>query len=215
MGCRSCGPRMPSDSLWPLRAAPPASWRYGRHMSPKLPPAASRLLLVDDDERLRERLGRALSDRGYHVRVAESPDQALQRLEEGPVDYALMDLRMPGGSGLELVAEFVERSPSTCIVVLTGYGSISTAVEAVRLGASNYLTKPADADMVLAALAKADAEPLSDVPDYEPPTLARTEWEHIQRVVDDCGGNISQAARKLGLHRRTLQRKLHRFPPLR
>ncbi|MFT4625184.1 MAG: two-component system response regulator RegA [Myxococcota bacterium] len=182
-------------------------------MPATVPPPASRILLVDDDDRLRERLGQALTDRGYAVRTASSPAAGLDQLERAPCDYAVVDLRMPGGSGLELVAAIRERSPSTCIVVLTGYGSIATAVDAVRLGAANYLTKPADTDMVLAALARADAAPLTEVPEYAPPSLARTEWEHIQRVLEDCGGNISEAARKLGLHRRTLQRKLQKYPP--
>ena len=116
---------------------------------------------------------------------------------------------MPGKSGLELVKALLEMDPHTKIVVLTGYGSIATAIGAVRLGATHYLSKPADADDIVAAFARGDAPPLAptDV-DYQAPSLARAEWEHINRVLSDCGGNISEAARRLGIHRRSLQRKL-------
>jgi two-component system response regulator RegA len=128
---------------------------------------------------------------------------------------AVVDLRMPGRSGLELVRDLKQLDPSMHVLVLTGYGSIATAVEAVRLGAANYLPKPADADDVLAALGRAGAE--VDVEESEAeaevPTLARAEWEHIHRVMADCGGNISEAARRLGIHRRSLQRKLRKRAP--
>ncbi len=130
-------------------------------------------------------------------------------LEECAPKRAIVDLRMPGGSGLDLLAEMLTRLPELEVVMLTGYGSIATAVEAVKRGAVNYLAKPADVDMILAAFEEAGDREV----DYEPPSLARTEWEHIQRVLEDCDGNVSQAARKLGLHRRTLQRKLQKYPP--
>lgn len=168
------------------------------------------LLLVDDDERLRERLALALRERGLTVLTAPDPPTALRVAESTRIDLALLDLRMPGGSGLPLIAQLRAHSEGIRIVVLTGYGSIATAVEAIRLGAVDYLTKPADADMVLAAFAR-EGPPTE--PAYDPPSLARTEWEHINRVLEDCGGNISQAARKLGMHRRTLQRKLAIRPP--
>src|SRR5262249_33066114 len=124
------------------------------------------------------------------------------------------DLRMPGGSGLELVRDLLAVDPGTRIVVLTGYGSIATAVEAVRLGAAYYLPKPADAEEILAAFKKGSEPPLTDVPtDYAPPSLARAEYEHIQRVLADCGGNVSEAARRLKIHRRSLQRKIQKNPP--
>jgi two-component system response regulator RegA len=178
-----------------------------------LPIAGSRFLLVDDDDRLRDRMARALRDRGYQVEVADGPEQALAKFDAGGADYALLDLRMPGGSGLDLTAALRGLDPNLQIVVLTGYGSIATAVEAVRLGASNYLSKPADADMVLAAFARGGSERPSEAPDYQAPSLARAEWEHINRVLEDCGGNVTKAARVLGLHRRTLQRKLQKYPP--
>ena len=120
---------------------------------------------------------------------------------------------MPGRSGLEVVRDLVALDPHLEVVMLTGYGSIPTAVDAVKLGAVEYLQKPADADMILAAFDRGPLEEASH--DYEPPSLARSEWEHIQRVLTDCGNNISKAARKLGLHRRTLQRKLGKYPPRR
>ncbi len=179
---------------------------------PPIPPG-SRILVVDDDEALRERLAAAFQDRGYEAIVAEGPPQAIAALVQEPT-HAVVDLRMPEGPGLPLVQELLRRRPDLKVVVLTGYGSIATTVAAMRLGATNYLAKPADADMVLAAFARGDVAPLDEAPvDYEAPTLARAEWEHINRVLDDCGGNISKAARRLGMHRRTLQRKLATFPP--
>ncbi|MCB9745592.1 MAG: response regulator [Alphaproteobacteria bacterium] len=179
-----------------------------------IPPAGSHVLLVDDDDRLRERMARALRERGYVVHTASGPPQALASLDPR-VGYVVLDLRMPEGSGLELLAELMERAPELKVLVLTGYGSIATAVEAMRLGALDYLTKPADADMVLAAFARGEGPPLAEAPEYEAPSLARAEWEHIQRVMEDCGGNVSEAARRLGVHRRTLQRKLAIWPPKR
>ncbi|MBI3783411.1 MAG: response regulator [Deltaproteobacteria bacterium] len=173
------------------------------------------ILIVDDDDVLRERLGRAFRDRDYDVRSAASYDEAMSAAGDESPELAVVDLRMPGRSGLELVRDLHELDPSTRIVVLTGYGSIATAIEAVRLGATYYVAKPADADDVLAAFARGEAPPL-DPPqsDYVPPSLARAEWEHINRVLSDCAGNISEAARRLGIHRRSLQRKLQKYPPL-
>ena len=179
-----------------------------------LPQPGDELLLVDDDERFAGRLARALRDRGFAVRVSHSHAEAMALAAERPVAFAVVDLKLPDQSGLQVVHDLLERRPGARIVVLTGYGSVTTAVDAGRLGAIHYLAKPADADMVLAAFGRSDplhAAPLPD--DYAPPSLARTEWEHIQRVLQDCGGNISEAARRLGLHRRTLQRKLDKLPP--
>lgn len=172
------------------------------------------MLIVDDDAVFRERLGRAFRDRGYDVRTAQSYDEAMQQARIDSPELAIIDLRMVGRSGLELTRDLHELDPATHIVVLTGYGSIATAVEAVRLGAVHYLSKPADADDLLVAFARGAAPPL-DPPsaDYVPPSLARAEWEHINRVLSDCGGNISAAARRLGIHRRSLQRKLQKYPP--
>jgi two-component system, response regulator RegA len=170
------------------------------------------ILLVDDDEVLRERLATALRTRGYEVRTAGSSDEALREVAKDSPEMAVLDLKMPGGSGLELLKELRRADPHTRVLMLTGYGSIATAVEAVREGAVGYLPKPADADEILAALAGTHTQ---KVPGLETPSLARAEWEHIQRVLTDCGGNISEAARRLGIHRRSLQRKLHKYPPAR
>jgi two-component system response regulator RegA len=172
------------------------------------------MLIVDDDERLRERLAQALTKRGYEVRTAANYDEALGIAEEVTPEYAVIDLRMPGPSGLELLRSLKEIDPETRIVVLTGYGSIATTIDAMRLGAVYYLQKPADADEILAAFARADAPPLDASPETaDPPSLERVKWEHVSRVLADSGGNVSEAARKLKLHRRSLQRMLQKYPP--
>lgn len=172
------------------------------------------ILIVDDDRVLRSRLARAFEERGYDVRVAGSYEEAMTESGVESPEMAVIDLRMPGRSGLELLRDLKAADSTTKIVVLTGYGSIANAVDAMRLGATNYLPKPADADDIIAAFARADAPPLeAPESDHEPPSLARAEYEHIQRVLADCRGNVSEAARKLGLHRRSLQRKLQKLPP--
>ena len=170
------------------------------------------VLIVDDDAIFRGRLARALESRGFDVRTAGDVPSGLALARQDSPELAVVDLRMPGGSGLELVKGLKEVDPATRIIVLTGYGSIATAVDATKLGATNYLPKPADADDILAAFERG-AAPMSTTKDYQAPTLARAEWEHIQRVLADCGGNISEAARRLGIHRRSLQRKLQKYAP--
>jgi len=167
------------------------------------------LLVVDDDTRLRERLSAAFAERGYRVLGAADHEEATELARGHRIDRAIVDLRMPGPHGLVVVRDLIEIHPEIEIVVLTGYGSIATAIEAVRLGATHYLTKPADTDEILAAFVRKPGEAL---PETETPSLARVEWEHIQRVLTDCGGNVSEAARRLGVHRRSLQRKLGKFP---
>jgi two-component system response regulator RegA len=169
------------------------------------------LLLVEDDRILRERLARALGERGLEVTASGDVAEALVAARADPPELAVVDLKLPGGSGLELVRELIALEPTTKVVVLTGYGSIATAVEAMKLGATHYLAKPADADEILAALGR--GEPVASPEEPTAPTLARAEWEHIQRVLADAAGNVSEAARRLGIHRRSLQRKLGRFPP--
>lgn len=172
------------------------------------------LLLCDDDDVFRARTARAFVERGFEVQTAGDFDAAVALARVESPELAVVDLKMPGKSGLELVKALLEIDPQTKIIVLTGYGSIATAIDAVRLGATYYLSKPADADEILAAFARGQAPPL--VPpesDYKAPSLARAEWEHINRVLSDCGGNISEAARRLGIHRRSLQRKLQKYPP--
>jgi two-component system response regulator RegA len=171
------------------------------------------MLVVDDDEVFRERVCQALRQRGFDVRSAESAAAALDSATEDSPELALVDLRMPGGSGLELVRDLKAIDPATKVVVLTGYGSIATATEAMRLGATHYLAKPATTDEIVAAFARDDMAPRVEVDSGDPPSLARAEWEHINRVLSDAGGNISEAARRLGIHRRSLQRKLQKYPP--
>lgn len=172
------------------------------------------ILIVDDDEILRNRLGRAFRERGFDVRLAANVDEAVASARTDSPELAVVDLRMPGRSGLELISELKALDPATKIVVLTGYGSIANAVDAVRLGATYYLPKPADVDDILTAFSRAENPPLKPPPsDYAAPSLARAEWEHINRVLSDCGGNISEAARRLDIHRRSLQRKLQKYPP--
>ena len=174
----------------------------------------STLLVVDDDEEFRPRLARAFEARGYEVWQANGPPEALRVAREHAPELALVDLRMPDGSGLDLVRDLLAIEPCTNVVVLTGYGSIATALEAVRRGATHYLTKPADVDEILAAFARKNLPSDADPPEVEveAPSLARMEWEHIQRVLTDCHGNISHAAERLGIHRRSLQRKLSKYP---
>ena len=173
------------------------------------------ILIVDDDETFRRRLARAFEDRGYDAVTAGDYDEAMLHAGAESPEFAVVDLRMPGRGGLELVQALRAIDPATKIVVLTGYGSIATAIDAVRLGATYYLPKPADADDIVAAFARGQAPPLDPPePGYQnAPSLARAEWEHINRVLSDCGGNISEAARRLGIHRRSLQRKLQKYPP--
>lgn len=171
------------------------------------------LLVVDDDRVYRERLVRAFRDRGWDVRAAEDAAGAVAAIEADPPEFAVVDMRLPDGTGLELVRKLHAVDAATVVVVLTGYGSIATALDALRLGATHYLTKPADVEDILAGFARANVPP-GEVPEApaEVPSLARAEWEHINRVLSDCGGNISQAARLLGIHRRSLQRKLAKHP---
>jgi two-component system response regulator RegA len=172
------------------------------------------MLLVDDDAVFRERLAKALRSRGYEVWTAGGASEALELARRESPERAVVDLRMGGASGLDLLAQLKKVDPATEVVVLTGYGSIATAVEATKLGATNFLPKPADAEDILLAFERRPADGNADgQPQFEAPTLARAEWEHINRVLSDCDGNISEAARRLGIHRRSLQRKLARFAP--
>jgi two-component system response regulator RegA len=179
-----------------------------------MPEPRPSLLLVDDDAVYRERLAMAIASRGYEVRTAADAEAALVFAEADSPEFAVLDLRMPGESGLELLRCLMAIDPTTRVLMLTGYGSIATALEAVRLGAVNYLTKPADVDDILAAF-KPEALGAESGADSETPSLARVEWEHIQRVLNDCEGNLSEAARRLGMHRRSLQRKASRKRPAR
>jgi two-component system response regulator RegA len=173
------------------------------------------LLIVEDDEALRERLRRAFEERGFDVRTAATTGDAERLARDEAPEYVVLDLRVGDNSGLDLIPLLKQADPATRIVVLTGYGSIATTIEAVRRGATYYLTKPAHADEILAAFSRDESGVALEGPAVQPMSLDRVEWEHINRVLVDCGGNISEAARALGLHRRSLQRKLNRFPPRR
>ena len=175
---------------------------------------ATSILLVDDTFVLRERLSTAMEQRGFRVETAGDYEQAIEVFRKRPTELVVLDLRMPGKSGLELLRKLLDIAPDTRIIILSGFGSIPASIDAVRAGAVNFLSKPADADDILSAFMRGD-EP--SVPDgavaFPAPSLARNEWEHIHRVLSDCGGNISEAARRLGIHRRSLQRKLRKRAP--
>ena len=170
------------------------------------------ILVVDDDQVFCGVLAKALERRGYAVAAAVSVAEAQQHIESRRPEFAVVDLRISAESGLSLVRQLAALSPPARSVVLTGYGSIATAVEAIKLGALHYLTKPVEVEEILAALR--GQTPLMSETAAEPRTLSvrRAEWEHIQRVLSEHGGNISAAARALGIHRRTLQRKLRKRP---
>ncbi len=170
-----------------------------------------RLLLVDDDEIFGDTLARALSKRGYTVDLARSVADGRKRIETCPPDFAIIDLRIHDDTGLTLVELLAQKAPDTRIVVLTGFGSIATAVEAIKLGATQYLTKPASVDEILTALETDTARQPVTAPE-KPLSVRRLEWEHIQKVLAEHDGNISATARALGMHRRTLQRKLQKRP---
>lgn len=169
------------------------------------------VLIVDDDELFCEVLADALSDRGYETHTANNIQQSLIIADQQNPEYAIIDLRIGQESGLTLAERLHALDENTRMVILTGYASITTAVEAIKLGAVHYLTKPADVDDILAALHKDEGDSSVPVAD-NPLSVKRLEWEHLQRVLADCDGNISAAARMLKMHRRTLQRKLAKKP---
>lgn len=171
------------------------------------------VLLVDDDDAFRERLARAMGDRGFAVTTAGNLPAAVASVTSGEPDFAVVDMRMPDASGQEVIDAIVPISPYTKIVILTGYGSIASAVEALHRGAHHYLSKPIDADELTATLLRIHGEVEPPVTPEATPSLARAEWEHIQRVLADVEGNVSEAARRLGIARRTLQLKLKKYPP--
>lgn len=170
------------------------------------------LLLADDDETFCEVMARALRRRGFRVTVAHDAASAASIAEADPPEYALIDLKMPGESGLALVRRLNTIEPTTRIVMLTGYASISTAVEAIKLGATHYLAKPVDTDSIVAAFNRDQGDETISVT-ANPLSVDRLEWEHVQRVLAEHDGNVSATARALNMHRRTLQRKLSKRPP--
>ena len=169
------------------------------------------LLIVDDDRAFSSRLARAMEVRGFVVRVAESVADGVTAIESQAPAFAIIDMRLGDGNGLDVIARLKERRPEARGVILTGYGNIATAVTAVKLGAYDYLAKPADADEIYAALMAQPGE-RADPPE-NPMSADRVRWEHIQRVYELCGRNVSETARRLNMHRRTLQRILAKRAP--
>lgn len=171
----------------------------------------SDFLLIDDDEVFLNILARALKRRGYLCETAQSQEQALNLAEALVFSRAIVDLKLGQESGLQLIKQLYATQETMEILMLTGYSSISTAVDAIKLGAVNYLCKPADVDEILAAFAS-DPEPAVSLTELTPLSVDRLEWEHIQKILQQHDGNISATARSLGMHRRTLQRKLQKRP---
>jgi len=169
------------------------------------------LLIVDDDSPLRDRLARAMGKKGFHVTQAESVEKGINQAKNSPPAFAIIDLRLGDGSGLKVVEEIKKYKKDSRVVMLTGYGNIPTAVEAVKAGAIDYIPKPADADDVENALL---ASPQSKaIPPKDPMSADRVKWEHINRIFELCNRNVSETARKLKMHRRTLQRILSKRSP--
>jgi len=169
------------------------------------------LLIVEDDRPFRERLARAMEARGFAVAIAETVGQGVARAKETPPAYAVVDLKLDDGSGLDVVEMLHTVRPDARVVVLTGFGNIATAVAAVKYGAIDYIPKPADADDILAALLAPPGH--KPKPPENPMSADRVRWEHIQRVYELCGHNVSETARRLNMHRRTLQRILAKRSP--
>ena len=169
------------------------------------------LLIVEDDKSFLQRLARAMEGRGFTVTTAESVADGLQYVEKSAPAYAVVDMRLGDGNGLDVISALKRRRPDARGIVLTGYGNIATAVTAVKLGAVDYLSKPADADDVVAALLALDGKKAE--PPSNPMSADRVRWEHIQRIYELCGRNVSETARRLNMHRRTLQRILAKRAP--
>jgi two-component system response regulator RegA len=176
-----------------------------------VPTIGASLLIVDDDRPFLTRLARAMEARGYRVATAETVADGIAAIEREAPDFAVIDMRLADGNGLDVLAKLNEVRPEARGIILTGYGNIATAVTAVKLGAYDYLAKPADADEIDAALqATGAARPL---PPENPMSADRVRWEHIQRVYELCSRNVSETARRLAMHRRTLQRILAKRAP--
>ena len=173
-------------------------------------PGDRTLLIVEDDKSFLQRLARAMESRGFAVTTAESVADGLLQLETASPAYAVVDMRLADGNGLDVISALKRRRPDARAIILTGYGNIATAVNAVKLGAVDYLSKPVDADDVVAALLAVNGEA---EPPENPMSADRARWEHIQRIYELCGRNVSETARRLNMHRRTLQRILAKRAP--
>jgi two-component system, response regulator RegA len=174
-------------------------------------PADRSLLIVEDDKSFLQRLARAMEGRGFTVTTAESVAEGLAQLETISPAFAVVDMRLEDGNGLDVISALKRRRPDARAIILTGYGNIATAVNAVKLGAVDYLSKPVDADDVVAALLALDGRKAE--PPQNPMSADRVRWEHIQRIYELCGRNVSETARRLNMHRRTLQRILAKRAP--
>ena len=174
-------------------------------------PSDRSLLIVEDDKSFLQRLARAMEGRGFTVTTAESVADGLSQLETSSPAFAVVDMRLEDGNGLDVISALKRRRPDARAIILTGYGNIATAVNAVKLGAVDYLSKPVDADDVVAALLALDGRKAE--PPENPMSADRVRWEHIQRIYELCGRNVSETARRLNMHRRTLQRILAKRAP--
>jgi two-component system, response regulator RegA len=174
-------------------------------------PTERTLLIVEDDKSFLQRLARAMEGRGFLVTTAESVADGLLQVEKAAPAFAVVDMRLGDGNGLDVISAMKKRRPEARAIILTGYGNIATAVNAVKLGAVDYLAKPVDADDVAAALLALDHKKIE--PPENPMSADRVRWEHIQRIYELCGRNVSETARRLNMHRRTLQRILAKRAP--
>lgn len=172
------------------------------------------VIVVDEEDFYRTKLVRELLNRGYETYESSTHKDAIDIIKKKKPDMALVDLKLPDKNGLEVVRDAKIIYPKLKIIILTGYGSIATAIQAIKLGAVSYISKPAEVSEILAAFHNDTDMYISLTPEpITTPSLARVEWEHINRVLLDCSGNISKAAKRLGIHRRSLQRKLIKYPP--
>jgi two-component system response regulator RegA len=174
-------------------------------------PGERTVLIVEDDRSFLQRLAKALEQRGFSVTIAESVADGLRQLEQAAPAFAVVDMRLADGNGLDVISALKRRRPDARGIILTGYGNIATAVNAVKLGAVDYLAKPVDADDVVTALLAHDNKKIE--PPENPMSADRVRWEHIQRIYELCGRNVSETARRLNMHRRTLQRILAKRAP--
>ena len=191
-----------------------ANSKPSAHDEPSIPPhavASGSLLIVEDDKSFLDRLARGMESRGFRVTTAGSVADGLTRIKQSPPDFAVVDMRLGDGNGLEVIAALKQSCPDARAIILTGYGNIATAVNAVKVGAVDYLSKPADADDVTAALLAPQGR--KPAPPENPMSAGRVRWEHIQRIYELCGRNVSETARRLNMHRRTLQRILAKRAP--
>jgi two-component system response regulator RegA len=194
-----------------LTDAPEALKPAGRTAAAGTPSGERSLLIVEDDKSFLQRLARAMEARGFVVTTAESVAEGLLQVEKSTPAFAVVDMRLGDGNGLDVISAMKRRRPEARAIILTGYGNIATAVNAVKLGAVDYLAKPVDADDVVAALLAFDDKKIE--PPENPMSADRVRWEHIQRIYELCGRNVSETARRLNMHRRTLQRILAKRAP--